>query len=62
MGLQMILQTRLSKKIEFFERPNGLSSRLNGDTFDHHFAYHITPTRTYNFKKHIKIRSRNGSV
>jgi hypothetical protein len=41
------LQTRLSKKIEFFERPDGLSSHPNNCTFDHHFAYRITPTRTY---------------
>jgi hypothetical protein len=53
-GLQTRLQTRISGKIEFFEhsdglssRPDDLSSHLNGDTFDHHFAYRIMPTRTY---------------
>jgi hypothetical protein len=47
-GLQTRLQTRLSEKIEFFKRPDNLSSRPNDGTFDHHFAYRITPTRTYN--------------
>ena len=50
-GLQMRLQTRLSGKIEFFERLGNLSSRLNGGTFDHHFAYRITPTKTYTLKQ-----------
>ena len=52
MGLQMRLQTRLSGKIEFFERPDGLSSCLNGGTFDHQFAYQITPIRTYIYDLH----------
>jgi hypothetical protein len=34
-------------KIEFFERLDGISFHLNGGTFDQHFAYRITPTRTY---------------
>jgi hypothetical protein len=46
-SLQTRLQTRLFGKIEFFERSDGLSSRPNNSTFDHHFAYRITPTRTY---------------
>ena len=41
------LQTRLFGKIEFFERPNDLSSCPNGGTFDHYFAYRITQTKTY---------------
>ena len=47
MGLQMRLQMRLFGKIELFERLDGLSSHLNGGTFDYHFAYRITLTRTY---------------
>jgi hypothetical protein len=47
MGLQTRLQMRLSGKIYSFERPDGLSSRPSGGTFDHHFAYRITPTRPY---------------
>jgi hypothetical protein len=49
-GLQTRLQTRLSEKIEFFERLDGLSFRPSGGTFDHHFVYQITPTRTYIYK------------
>jgi hypothetical protein len=48
------LQTRLSGKIEFFECLDGLSSRPNGGTFDHHFTYRITPTRTYKNNKDKK--------
>jgi hypothetical protein len=33
--------------LEFFERLDGISFHLNGGTFDQHFAYRITPTRTY---------------
>jgi hypothetical protein len=47
MGLQTRLQMRLFEKIEFFKQPDGLSSYPNDGTFDYHFAYRITSTRTY---------------
>jgi hypothetical protein len=59
MGLQTRLQMRFFGKIEFFERPDGFSSHSNGGTFDHHFAYQISPKRTYNitysFNIYIKL-------